>query len=99
MVVVVLTPQVMDIPCADQRTTELAGDLDYPFVGLLLLSKPILLDLEVDVVGSECLHELVGMAPRVGGTALEQELAEAGLKTAGERDHSVRVASDLFHVD
>ena len=51
-------------------------------VGLVLLGDPVLLDLEVDVVGAEGLHQLVGVGAGVVGPPVDQALAEARLQAA-----------------
>jgi hypothetical protein len=66
VVLVVLAAEVVDVAGSDQRAADLAGDLDDPLVGLVLLGDPVLLDLEVDVVGAEDLHQLVRVGARLG---------------------------------
>ena len=99
VVVVVLAAQVVDVAGADQRPSELSRDPDDPLVGLLLLGEPVLLDLEVHVVGAERVDQLRGVGPGIAGTPVEQVLAEARLEAAGERDHALGVGGDLLQVD
>ena len=80
VVLVVLAAEVVDVAGRDQRPADLAGDLDDSLVGLVLLGDPVLLDLEVDVVGAEDLHQLVGVGARLGRVVGDQPLAEARLR-------------------
>ncbi len=99
VVVVVLAPEVVDVACPDQRPPELACDPDDPLVGSVLLGEPVLLHLEVDVLGTERVGQLLGVGLGVGGAPVEQVLAEPALKASGERDHAVCVGGDLLEVD
>jgi hypothetical protein len=69
VVVVVLTPQVVDVPGPHQWPAELAGDADDALVGLILLGEPVLLNLEVDVPGPEGVDQLVRVGPGVTAIA------------------------------
>ena len=99
MVVVVLPAQIVHVAGADQRASDLAGDLDDPLVALLLRSEPVLLYLEVDVLGAEDPHQVVGVRACVAGTVVDQALAEARGQAAGEGDDAARPALDLGEVD
>ncbi len=98
MVVVVLAPEVVNVRGADQRAPELPGDPDHSLVRSLLLGKAVLLQLEVDVLGTEGLHQLIRVRPRVRGPSLQQVLAEARLKAACKRDHPLPVRRQLLEV-
>ena len=98
MVAVVLALQVVDVGGRDERPAELAGVADDALVRLRLVGDPVLLNLEVDVVGAEHLDELVEMSARVVGPVLDQPPAKPRLQTAGERDHAVGVAREQLHV-
>ena len=97
--VVVLAAQVVDIAGADERPPDLAGDPHDPLVRPVLLGEPVLLHLEVDVVGTERAEQLVGVRARLVRPLLEQVLAEARLQAAGERDHALGVRRHLLEVD
>ena len=99
MVVVVLAAQVVDVAGSDQRSSQLSCDSDDPLVGPLLFGDPVLLHLEVHVLGPKCVHELVRVSTRIGGAALKQQLAEARLQAARERDDSFGVGGYLLEVN
>ena len=82
MVVVVLAAQVVDVGGRDQRPAELARVAGDALVRLRLLGDPVLLDLEVDVVGAEDVDEVVEVGAGVGGPLLDQAAAEARLQAA-----------------
>ena len=96
---VVLAAQVVDVGGRDQRPAELARVADDALVRLRLLGDPVLLDLEVDVVGAEDLDQVVEVGAGVGRALLDQPAAEARLQAAGERDHALGVAVEQLHVD
>ena len=98
MVVVVLAAQVVHVAGGHERPAELLGDLDDALVGLVLVGHAVLLHLEVDVVGPEHLHELVGVGAGVGGVAVHEPLAEARLQAAGQHDHALGVLREHLHV-
>jgi hypothetical protein len=89
----------VDVGRADQRPSELAGIAGDALVRLRLLGDPVLLDLEVDVLGAEHLDELVDVGAGVGGALLDEPAAESRLEAAGERDHPFGVAVEELHVD
>ena len=60
---------------------------------------PVLLDLEVDVLGAEDPDQVVDVGARVVRALLDEPLAEARLQAAGERDHALGVAVEQLHVD
>ncbi len=99
VMVVVLTTQVVDVAGADQGAAELAGNADDLLVAVVLEGEAVLLNLEVDVPGSERGQELVSVTPRLGHPAVGEVLAEAGLQAAGEDDHALGVGGQLLHVD
>ena len=99
VVLVVLASQVVDVGGGDQRPAELAGVADDALVGLRLLGDPVLLHLEVDIVGAEHLDQVVEMGAGVVGALFDQATAKARLQAAGERDHTVGVALEQLHVD
>ena len=73
--------------------------LHDPLVGLVLGGDAVLLDLEVDVVGPEDLHQLVRVGARLARDAVDDPPAEARLEAARERDHALRVALEQLQVD
>ena len=99
MVVEVLAAQVVDVGGADQRAPELAGEADDALVGLVLLGDPVLLDLEVDLLGAEGLDQVVEVGAGVVVALLDQAAAEARLQAAGEDDHPLGVGREQVHVD
>ena len=99
MVVEVLAPQVVDVGGADQRPAELAGEPDDSLVRLVLLGDPVLLHLEVDLVGPEGLDQIVEVGAGVVGALFDQTTAETGLQAAGEDDHALGVGGEQLHVD
>ncbi len=82
-----------------RRPPSFARDALDPLVALLLGGQPVLLQLEVDVLGAEDAEQLVGVGARVLGAVFGEALAEAGGEAAGERDHALGVARDLLEVD
>ena len=99
VVVEVLAGQVVDVGGGDQRPPQLAGVADDPLVGLVLLVDPVLLHLEVDLLGAEGLDQVVEVGAGVVGALFDQATAEARLQAAGERDHALRVGREQLHVD
>ena len=99
MVVVVLAAEIVDVGRAHQAPAHLLRDLDDPLVGLVLLGEPVLLELEVDVVGAVDLDEVVGVLARLGRDVGDQPLAEARLEAAGEGDDAFGVALEELEVD
>src|SRR5436305_5735724 len=98
MMVVVLPAQIVDVAGADQRPPELTSDPHDALVALVLRLEPVLLDLEVDVVGAERADQLVRVGTRLVRVAAQERLAELRLQTAGERDDPFGVRSDQLHV-
>ncbi len=96
---VVLPSQVVDVARPDQRPPHLARDLHDPLVGLILRRHAVLLDLEVHVVGTECLHQLIGVGPGLALPSLEQVLAETRLKAPRQHDDALGMRGHLGHVD
>ena len=76
-----------------------SGDPHDPLVGLLLSGEAVLLDLEVDVVRTERLDQVVGVGAGFGRSTFEQVLAEPRLKAPGEGDHAFGVRARSAHVD
>ena len=99
MVVEVLAAQVVDVGGPDQRPVQLAGEADDALVGLVLLGDPVLLHLEVDLLGAEGLDQVVEVGARVVGALLDQAAAEARLQAAGEDDNPLGVLCEQLHVD
>ena len=99
MAVVVLASQVVDVGGGDQRPAELLRDADDALVGLVLLGDAVPLDLEVDLLGTESLDQVVDVGARVVRAVLHQPAAEARLQAAGERDHALGVCGEQLHVD
>ena len=99
VVVEVLAPQVVDVGGGDQRPAELPGEADDPLVGLVLLVDPVLLHLEVDLVGAEGLDQVVEVGAGVVVALFDQAPAEARLQAAGEDDDALGVALQQLHVD
>jgi hypothetical protein len=66
VVVVVLAPQVVDVAGADQRPPSSRRSARSPRC-LLLIGDPVLLHLEVDVLGAVDLQQLVGVRARLAG--------------------------------
>ena len=73
--------------------------LDDPPVRPLLLVDPVLLDLEVDLLGAEGLDQVVDVGAGVVAPLLDQAPAEARLQAAGEGDHPLGVRGEQLHVD
>ena len=96
---VVLAAQVVDVGGADQRPAHLPRDPHDALVGAVLLGDLVVLDLEVDVVGAEHPHQLVGVRAGLLLALLHDALAEARLEAPGERDHALRVGVEQLHVD
>jgi hypothetical protein len=99
VVAVVLTAQVVHVRRGDQRPVDLPGDPGDSLVGLLLGGYVIRLNLEVDVLRSEQLQQVVRVRPGVGGPVLDDPLTEARLEAPGERDHPFRVLLEKLRVD
>ena len=70
-----------------------------PSVGLVLLVDPVLLDLEVDLLGAEGLDQVVEVGAGVVVALFDQAAAEARLQAAGEDDHALGVRGEQLHVD
>ena len=70
-----------------------------PSVCPLLLVDPVLLDLEVDLLGAEGLDQVVDVGAGVVAPLLDQAAAEARLQAPGEDDHSLGVPGEQLHVD
>ena len=70
-----------------------------PCVRLRLLGDPVDLDLEVDVLATEDLHQVVEVSAGVLRAILDQAPAEARLQAARERDHALGVAREQLVVD
>ncbi len=98
MVLVVLLAQVVDVRRGHQRAVHLAGEPDDRLVDLLLLGQPVLLDLEVDVLGTEDLDELVQVGPRALQVAGQDALAGARGQAAGEADDALGVPGQQLQV-
>ena len=99
VVVEVLAPQVVDVGGADHRPAQLAGEADDPLVRLVLLGDPVLLHLEVDLVGAEGLDQVVEVGAGIVGALFDQAAAEARLQAAGEDDHALGMSGEQLHVD
>ena len=99
VVVVVLTAQVVDVGRRDEAAAHLPREADDRLVDLLLLGDPVVLDLEVDVVGPEDVDEVVEVAAGLLHAPLDDPAARAGGEAAGERDDAVAVALQQLHVD
>ena len=99
MVVVVLATQVVHVAGGHEWTAHLARDLDYPGVGPVLIGDAVLLNLEVDVVGPEHLHQGVGVGAGLRGRAVDQAAAEARLEAAGESDHALGMTRQQLQID
>ena len=97
--VVVLAAQVVHVTRADEAAADFPRDLDDPLVALVLRRQPVLLHLEVDVLGTEHIAQLIGMCASIVHAVVQEPLAEARGKTPGERDHALGVALDQTHVD
>jgi hypothetical protein len=54
--VMILLAEIVDIRGADNRTPHVSGHPDQAFVGLLLTINPILLNLEIDILGPKYLN-------------------------------------------
>jgi hypothetical protein len=98
VVVVVLAAQVVHVAGAHDRAPDLAGDAHDPLVGLLLVGDAVLLDLEVDVVGAEGVHQVVDVGARLVVATVDQALAEARGQAAGEGDDALPARGELGHV-
>ena len=98
MVVEVLAAQVVDVARGHERPADLAGDLDDPLVGLVLLGDPVLLDFEEDVVGTEDLQQLIGVGARLNRVLLDETPAEARLQAAAEGDDALGVPGEQLEV-
>ncbi len=70
-----------------------------PSFALSWSARPLLLDLEVDVVRPEDLQQVVDVRAGLGGVVVDEAAAEARLEAAGERDHALGVAFEQPHVD
>ena len=97
--VVVLAAQVVHVAGADERAPDLARDAHDALVGLVLVGDAVLLDLEVDVVGAEGVHQVVDVGARLVVAAVDQALAEARGQAAGEGDDPLAVRGELGHVE
>ena len=96
---VVLAAQVVDVGGADDRPPDLARDPRDPLVRAVLLGNLVVLELEVDVVGTERPHQVFDVGARVRRALLHEPLAEPRLQAAGERDQALGVRVDQLHVD
>jgi hypothetical protein len=99
MAVVVLAAEVVDVRRRHQRPAELACHPDDPLVRLVLLGHAVALHLEVDLLGTECLDQVVDVCAGVVGPVLDQATAEARLEAACKRDHALGVSREQLHVD
>ena len=99
VVVVVLLAEVVHVGGGDERAAHLPRELRDRLVDLLLLGDAVALDLEVDVLGAEHLHELVEVGARLRQPALDDAAAGAGGEAAGERDDALGVAGEAVEVD
>ena len=97
--VVIVAREVVDVPGADDRAADLPRDLDDPLVALVLQRDLVLLDLEVDVVAPDRVHQVVDVLARLVRTVVAEQLAEARGQAAGERDDPLAVGRELRHVD
>ena len=97
--VVVLAAQVVHVAGADERAPDLARDPHDPLVGLLLVGDAVLLDLEVDVVAPEGVHQVVDVRPRLVVATVDQALAEARRQAAREGDDALAACGELGHVE
>src|SRR3954454_9237193 len=89
----------MDVGGPDQRPVQLAGEADDPLICLVLLFDPVLLDLEVDLLGAEGLDQVVEVGAGVALALFDEAAAEGGLQAAGEADYTLAVPGQQLHVD
>ena len=91
VVVEVLPAQVVHVRRADQRRPVSVREALHRLVDLVLLGQPVLLDLEIDVLGAEDLDQLVQVRARLVELALHDPLARAAGQAARERDDALGV--------
>ena len=99
VVVVVLAAQVVHVGGRDERPAHLPGELDDRLVDLLLLGDPVALDLEVDVLGTEDVDEVVQVRAGLREPAVDDAAARTRGEAARQRDDAVAVALQQLHVD
>ncbi len=99
MVLVVLAAQVVHVGGADHRQASVARDPHGALVDDVLLGDPVLLQLDVDVLGPEDLDEVVDVLAGDVGAILDERLREGGGQAAGEGDNAVGVLLQERHVD
>ena len=99
MVVEVLLAQVVHVRRARPSAGPVsAANLLHRLVDLLLLGQPVLLDLEVDVLGAEDLDQLVEVRARLVELALHDPLARARGQAAREADDALGVLREQLEV-
>ena len=98
VVVVVLLAQVVHVGGGDERAAGLPREAPHRLVDLLLLGQAVALDLEVDVLGPEDLHQLVEVRAGLLGLALDDPLARARGEAAREADDALGVLGQQLEV-
>ena len=91
--------EVVDVAGRDERQPRLRRELEQVRVDPLLDVEVRVLELDVDVVAAEHLHEPVEVGLGVERPVLLERLADAAGEAAGERDEALRVALEQLPVD
>ncbi len=99
VMVEVLPAQVVHVGRADHRAPGLGGEAAHRVVDQVLLGEPVLLHLEVDVLGPEDLDQLVQVRARLVDVAVDDPLARARRQAAGEADDALGVLGEQLEVD
>ena len=95
----VLGAQVVHVARADDRQAGLGGQRQEAGVDALVLVDAGVLQLDVDVLAPEDLHEAVELLARTGLIARQQRRARAPGEAAGQRDDAVGVGLEQLVVD
>ena len=95
----VVLADVVRVAGGDHRLTALAGERRQMAVDRLLDGEARVLDLDVDVLGTEDLHEVVELAARRHGVVPLEVPADRPRQAPREGDDAVRVARHQLLVD
>ncbi len=98
VVVEVLLAQVVHVGRADQRLARLGREALHRLVDLVLLGQAVLLDLEIDVLRTEDLDQLVEVRARLFQLPAHDPLARARGQAARERDDAFGVLREQLQV-
>src|SRR6185312_15887587 len=92
----VVTGEVVDVAGADHRQPRVPGQVDQRRQDPRLHVDAAVLDLDVDVVATEDLHQPVELRAGARHVVVDQRLADAAGQASGQRDHALRVGGQLL---